>query len=69
MKTCTSCKEEKPYTDFYVCLTGYTDGYRSKCKICIKAHMAEYRKSNYEKVRLQSKVNAQAFRDKHVDEI
>jgi len=67
MKKCTSCKEEKPYDDFYQC-RGYTDGYRSQCKNCIKSHMAEYRKSNVEKVRGQAKINSQTFRDNHVVE-
>jgi adenylate kinase family enzyme len=44
MKTCTKCKIEKPFEDFYKQSTT-KDGHTTACKECIKARKKELKKS------------------------
>jgi hypothetical protein len=44
MKTCTHCKEAKPFEDFYAC-KHTKDGRQSWCKACVKALSKEVAKS------------------------
>jgi hypothetical protein len=49
MKTCTTCKQEKPLDQFAkrkVC----KDGFSGQCKICQKQKIYEWRKNNKDKV-------------------
>jgi hypothetical protein len=48
MKTCKTCQETKPLTDFYA-QKGVKDGRASKCKTCHKAHSKAYLQVNREK--------------------
>lgn len=53
MRQCTKCGEAKPPTEFYV-RSRKGGKYRSpdgRCKVCIRAQMAEYRAANIEAVR------------------
>ena len=45
MKECSTCKETKPYTEFYKC-DRYKDNHFGQCKVCIN----EKRKERREKV-------------------
>jgi hypothetical protein len=47
-KTCTKCKEEKPFEAFYK-NTNYKDGHRSQCKNCQKQQRSNWCKQNRER--------------------
>lgn len=52
MKTCTKCKTEKSFDDFWKS-KGYKGGYRAECKSCESERLKKWRKENPEKHRLQ----------------
>lgn len=47
MKSCTSCNELKDFKCFYKG-SGYKDGYRSKCKDCVKKYQEDNKESKKE---------------------
>lgn len=57
LKTCRTCKTERPFADFYVKDRGREEyvatsaGYDSRCKECTRTGAAEYRAANPEKHR------------------
>lgn len=59
VKTCSKCKEEKPYVEFHKKKCA-KDGYKSQCKSCIKA----YREANKDKIKAQNKSYREANKDK-----
>lgn len=52
MKTCTSCKVEKPETEYHKC-SRFASGLMSQCKVCHKGH----NKRHYQE-------NAQIYKDR-----
>jgi hypothetical protein len=49
MKTCTKCKEEKPFSEFHKD-RAKKNGYQSSCKACRKEHKKSYYEKNKEKI-------------------
>lgn len=43
MKTCKTCKEQKPITEFYA-LKSMSDGHFNECKVCVRIRVEERRK-------------------------
>lgn len=74
MKVCKGCDAEKPLEDFYKQKSG--DGYRSKCKGCLRVQTAAYReghRDNYnryarEAYRAQVELAPAATRAKHSEQ-
>lgn len=68
MKTCTRCKVEQPFNEFYKD-TGKKDGLRSLCKKCTRKSQAEYHKNNAEKIkerqRRWSQQNTEKIKEYH----
>ncbi len=63
MKTCTTCKEEKPLDQYHNHYTGKS-GKHTKCKVCTyEQQQKSYRKNNLEKVR--ESVKYSALKDTH----
>lgn len=50
MKTCSTCKTQKPYTDFRADVR-YSDGYMGQCNTCRNAKKSEYHLNNKEKIK------------------
>ena len=50
MKTCTKCKEEKPFSEFHKDRTT-KDGLHFQCKACKKEYNRKYKKENKELIR------------------
>ena len=48
MITCSSCREEKPLSEFYVA-RGTKTGYATQCKLCSKSAARKWRASNRER--------------------
>lgn len=59
MKTCTSCNEQKPLSDFYKC-SRWPDGLMKQCKLCHKGR----NKIHYEENKTDYKTRA---RDQYSD--
>jgi hypothetical protein len=59
-KTCTSCNEIKPISDFYKESRGRGDGYVTKCKPCTRIYLTSYRKTDAGK-RTQRKYNLKYY--------
>lgn len=60
MKTCNTCGEIKAITEFYTSKNA-RDGYRSKCKVCVRIVHKEYKLAHPEKCREDSK----KYSDRH----
>ena len=52
-KTCNKCKQEKDLTEFYRDKQT-KDGKKNRCKVCVKACVAAYRKANSEKLKAKN---------------
>jgi HNH endonuclease len=63
MKSCTKCKLEKQYSDFYK-KKATKDGYRPECKTCTKASNDAYRETNREDVNRKAREFKANNRDK-----
>lgn len=82
-KFCNTCQQEKDLSEFYRAKTS-KDGYSSQCKDCIRARqvkynashseerkkkMAQYRKENYDKIRVREKSSErQAYQKQYREE-
>lgn len=49
MKKCTTCKEEKPFTEFHKCKVS-KDGYNIYCKVCMNAKTRAWKQKNKDKI-------------------
>ena len=71
MKTCTKCKQEKPYSDFYKAPPKQRsgDGYLSRCKKCLweskKERMAKWPNGRRKEYSRQQQKHARKWDDKH----
>lgn len=54
MKTCSTCKITKPYSEFHKC-SGEKDGYKYQCKECRNSSNRKYHKENSEKIKVRKK--------------
>lgn len=63
VKTCSKCKEEKPYSEFYKDKTR-KDGLEYKCNSCQKSYNKDYYEANKEKCNAQSKAWREANKEK-----
>jgi hypothetical protein len=54
MKTCSKCKIEKDYKEFYKQSCNSKDGYQSHCKICDNERKKNWNKNNAEKAKKYS---------------
>lgn len=50
VKTCSKCKIEKEYSEFHKCSTN-KDGFKYKCKSCVKELACKYYQDNKQKVK------------------
>ena len=60
MKECSTCKETKPYTEFYKC-NRYKDNYFGQCKFCINEKRKERRNRINQKQRTYYQNNKQYY--------
>lgn len=60
MKTCTSCKEIKPFSFFHKGIN-YKDGYRSKCKPCVSV----YHKKRNKNPEVKERARANSYKTKY----
>lgn len=60
MKTCSTCKETKPYTEFYKC-NRYKDNYFGQCKFCINEKRKQRKDRINEKQREYYRKNKQYY--------
>jgi 5-methylcytosine-specific restriction endonuclease McrA len=50
MKTCATCGQSKPFSEYWVSRKGRTsDGYKGECKECAKAHRRAWAAKNRER--------------------
>ena len=63
MKTCSECKEEKPFSEFSKNRTR-KDGYQYRCKACLSKRGMLYRKKNKEKERERKRKYKQENKDR-----
>lgn len=56
MKKCKHCLTSKNYNEFYTCKKS-NDGYRSKCKNCMREYGNQYRKENREICNLRTRIS------------
>lgn len=54
MKTCNTCKQDKPISDFYK-LKKNKDGLNNQCKACYNARIRKWRKKNPDKRKAHKK--------------
>lgn len=67
VKTCNSCKVEKPLVEFGKSSKATGTGYKAVCKICLAEKLRMWRIANPEKAREQDRVWANNNRDKISD--
>jgi len=56
MKTCSRCKETKPFKGFSKDKY-HSSGYKSACKVCAQKDFSEWRSTNLESARKQDRVS------------
>lgn len=65
MKTCSTCKQEKLFSEFSK-YRANRDGYHSQCKSCAKEYMKSYRELNRTFLLKQMRDNALRNREKRI---
>lgn len=58
MKTCTKCKETKPYEAFSIVKSRGKETYKAQCRSCIQMYQKEYLDKNPEKRKEYQNSNA-----------
>ena len=64
MKTCTKCKEVKPFDAFHKDCT-HSDGHRSFCKACVGKYTRTYYETNRDLVMTKTYAWIEKNRDRH----
>ena len=66
MKTCSRCKEEKPFSEFHK-NRSQKDGYQNQCKVCRYEANKSYREKNKDRIREYNHKNYQENKEHYTE--
>lgn len=69
MKTCSSCKDTKPFPEFPKSYCKYGDGYNAWCRVCTRFAKAKSKRKNREKHREATRQLHKQWREENKEKV